>query len=59
VTKSAPLVYIGEGRWLPGIPARDLTAEEVETYDRKALLASGLYAPTSKEAAPPAEETEA
>lgn len=39
------LVYVGQKRgWLPGVPARDLTAEEVERYGRERLIASGLYA---------------
>jgi hypothetical protein len=38
------LIYIGKGSWLPGVPARDLTADEVKNYGGKAtLLASGLY----------------
>lgn len=36
------LKYVG-GASIIGIPARDLTAEEVEQYGRRALLASGLY----------------
>lgn len=35
--------YIGNGAFLPGIPARDLTADEVKLYGEKELLASGLY----------------
>ncbi len=38
------LKYIGDG-FLPGVPARDLSAEEVEQHGgAKALIASGLYA---------------
>lgn len=37
------LIYVGEGNFLPGIPARDLTDEEVKQYDEHALLASKLY----------------
>jgi hypothetical protein len=38
------LRYIGHGAWLPDIPARDLTDEEVEQHGgEKALVASGLY----------------
>lgn len=37
------LRYVGNGATLPDVPARDLTPEEVKQYDRKALLASGLY----------------
>lgn len=37
------LKYVGAG-FLPGVPARDLSAEEIEEYGGlKALLASGLY----------------
>lgn len=37
------LKYVGGG-FLPGVPARDLSAEEVEEYGGAALLlASGLY----------------
>lgn len=39
------LKYIGTGDFLQGVPARDLSAEEVECYGgREALLATGLYA---------------
>lgn len=38
------LKYIGGG-FLPGVPARDLTAEEVADYGgAQMLIASGLYA---------------
>jgi hypothetical protein len=36
--------WTGKG-FLPGIPARDLTAAEVAQYGEKLLLASGLYVP--------------
>ena len=37
--------YIGDGTCLPGVPARDLTAEEIAelAYSRADLLQSGLY----------------
>lgn len=38
------LQYIGGGH-LPGVPSRNLTAEEVKKYGEKTLLASGLYHP--------------
>lgn len=38
------LIYIGRGAFLPGIPARDLSADEVELHGEDALLATGLYA---------------
>ena len=34
--------YIGGG-YLAGVPARDLTADEVRKYGRERLLKSGLY----------------
>lgn len=34
--------YLG-GAAIIGVPARDLTAEEVKQYGEKLLLASGLY----------------
>lgn len=41
------LKYVGDGAFLPGVPARDLHAEEVEQYGgEEALVASGLYKPT-------------
>lgn len=37
------LKYIGDG-FLPGVPARDLTEDEVKEFGGlKVLLASGLY----------------
>ena len=45
---------------LPGIPARDLSAEEVERYGgAAALLATGLYAEPEKPKRQPKQETEA
>jgi len=40
---SKALRYVGDGRWIRGIPARDLTAGEAAAFDTDALLASGLY----------------
>lgn len=37
------LIYIGNGAFLPGVPARDLSAKEADTLGRERLLASGLY----------------
>ena len=43
------LIYIGSS-FLPGIPARDLSAEEVKQYGgEKYLLSTGLYAKPKKE----------
>jgi hypothetical protein len=39
------LIYKGDGSWLPGVPARNLSAAEVEQSGGVAfLLRSGLYA---------------
>lgn len=36
--------YIGNGAFVPGIPARDLSADEVKQYGgEKALAETGLY----------------
>lgn len=39
------LIYNGEGAWLPGVPARDLTQTDVEACGRSVdeLVDSGLY----------------
>lgn len=51
------LYYVGPG-WLPGIPARDLTAADLASIPNiptaDALIASGLYA--VEPATPPAAE---
>lgn len=36
--------YIGNGSFLVGIPARDLSADEVKFYGKDKLETSGLYA---------------
>ena len=40
------LVYVGKGTFLPGIPARDLSEDEIKKggWDVKKLVRSGLYA---------------
>lgn len=40
------LIYIGDGAWLAGVPARDLTAADIEACGRSAdeLIESGVYA---------------
>lgn len=43
--------YIGKGQWLPGVPARDLTADEVKELGRDYLLSTGLYAEEEKKPA--------
>lgn len=35
--------YIGEGGFVAGVPARDLSAVEVEKYGKAFLLSTGLY----------------
>ena len=35
--------YVGTGQFIPGVPARDLSDEEVERFGEALLLASGLY----------------
>lgn len=35
--------YIGNGNAIVGVPARDLTPEEVEKFGEAFLLESGLY----------------
>jgi hypothetical protein len=52
------LKYIGTGAFLPGVPKRDLTADDLATYglDRNRLVASGLYEKPKakkKKSAPP------
>lgn len=43
------LKYVGDG-FIPGIPARDLTDEEVKQYGgEKKLLATGLYEKAEKQ----------
>lgn len=38
------LKYTGNGDFLPGVPARDLTADEAKEHGgEKALIATGLY----------------
>lgn len=39
------LTYIGDGAWIPGVPARDLTTVEAQQYaDQIAAHPPGLYA---------------
>lgn len=43
------LKYVGNGKFLPGVPARDLSDNEVEEFGgEKRLLESGLYIRTKK-----------
>ena len=49
--------YIGNGKYLIGIPARDLTHAEVRHFGKTRLLASGLYIePKAAKVKPPKEE---
>ena len=43
------LTYIGKGAFLPDVPARDLTAEEVSQFGKDTLLKSGLYAESGRQ----------
>lgn len=55
---ASDLRYVGDGRFLPGIPADDLDAGQLAAIARKRglspsvlrarLIASGLYAPARK-----------
>lgn len=36
--------YVGKGAWIIGVPARDLSAEEVKFYGKDKLESCGLYA---------------
>jgi len=40
---SHALRYVGDGRWIRGVPARDLEPDEAAAFDADALVASGLY----------------
>jgi len=42
--------YLGRG-YVPGIPARDLTADEVVEYGEEGLRRSGIYEIVTAEAA--------
>lgn len=54
------LTYVGKGTWLPGVPARDLTNDEVKEHGGEAaLIATGLYALPIAEAEAIAEEAPA
>lgn len=48
-TGEVRLIYISDGRFIPGIPARDLTKEEVDDLGGvRKLKATGLYADPPK-----------
>ena len=56
-----PLTYVGDGAYLPDVPARDLSADEVAALAISGvasvgqLLASGLYTPVAPPAPAPSE----
>jgi len=52
------LEYIGDGSFLPGVPSRNLTANEAKHYGHKRLIDSGLYRPIEKKMNKQAEERE-
>lgn len=43
---NSELIYTGAGTYVIGVPARDLSAEDIAAsgYDAESLLASGVYA---------------
>lgn len=57
----APLRYCGDGTAIPDVPARDLSADEVQALadagvaTAAQLCASGLYAPIAAPPPPPQE----
>jgi hypothetical protein len=46
------LRYVGDGRWIRGVPARDLEPDEAALFDADALVASGLYRTAEGRTAP-------
>ena len=53
------LIYVGKGAFLPGVPDRDLTDEEVKQYGGEAtLIKSGLYEQPKHERATAAKKGE-
>lgn len=49
--------YVGKGAWIIGVPARDLSADEVRFYGKDKLEKCGLYAESYKRK-PKAEQLE-
>ena len=43
------LKYIGKGRFIPNVPARDLQDSELSRFNVKRLLDSGLYTEVRKQ----------
>jgi len=43
------LKYIGKGRFIPNVPARDLQDTELSRFNVKRLLDSGLYTEVRKQ----------
>ena len=53
------LKFVGKaGSGLPGIPGRDLSAEEVDKYGEDELLESGLYQKLSGSSKPKSKRSE-
>lgn len=46
------MIYIGNGKYLRGVPARDLTAEEVRLFGKQRLIDSKLYKPKAAKVKP-------
>jgi hypothetical protein len=50
----AKLRYVGDGTWIRGVPARDLTDDDLKALPAgvtpKSLVANGLYAESSHKA---------
>jgi hypothetical protein len=50
----AKLRYVGDGEWIRGVPARDLTDDDLKALPKglgpKTLVATGLYAESKAQA---------
>jgi hypothetical protein len=49
ILEAGMLKYVGKGNWLPGIPARDLSDEDVKKYASEEHLAEIGLLKTAKE----------
>lgn len=56
---SNALRYVGNGQWIRGVPARDLSADEAAAFDQDALVASGLYRTAEGRSVPTEDRTRA
>lgn len=52
------LRYIGNGKFVRGVPARDLSENEAIYYGAKRLIESGLYERVREKKEKPVEEAE-